>query len=147
MNKTSLWCWYPDLYVGELIGREKNKRLKALMKKRGRKQSKPKKMLSLFQEFSRNISGEELTEEITGKEEETYVITVSQNPNDMLDIYPEHSILQEYFMNRPMYILGIGKGYKDAVMAAGEIVSDYLNREEDAKASSLKDYFFDSADC
>lgn len=142
MSKNSLWTWYPALYIGTAVGRQEAKIRRRLEKGRKRQPGKQKRMLYFFHAAYRNLTDGEEAPEWTRTEEEAFVITPAQNAPDLLDIYPEHAILQEYYAQQEMYILGIAKGYQDALETAAEIVLDYEERPAELRPLSLKEYFF-----
>lgn len=53
-----------------------------------------------------------------------FVITPASNGNNILDIYPTVTLFRFHFDQRERLILGIAKGYQEALNLAGEIVRD-----------------------
>lgn len=53
-----------------------------------------------------------------------YVITLAQNQYDLLDIYPAYVLLQKYFQKQEYFIVGIAKGYKEALEVVTRIVME-----------------------
>jgi len=53
-----------------------------------------------------------------------YVITLAFNQRDLLDIYPSYVLRQKYFQKQDYLIVGIAKGYKEAVELATTIVTE-----------------------
>lgn len=143
MSRNVLWKWYPALYIGEAVGsRQEAKILRRLEKGFRRRPSKRKRMLYFFHAAYRNLADGEEAPEWTRREEAAYIITTAQNTADLLDIYPEQSLLQEYYMQQELYIMGIAKGYQDAVETAGRIVLDYEERPQELRPLTLRQYFF-----
>lgn len=67
-----------------------------------------------------------------------YVIALSSNPENLLDIYPAKVLLQPYFQKQDIWILGIAKGYEEGIEGAGRIVASIY---EAAKGFPIKEYF------
>lgn len=55
---------------------------------------------------------------------DTYVITLPSNPQNILDIYPSYVLLQAYFKRQDFLILGIARGYEEALDVAAEILME-----------------------
>lgn len=54
-----------------------------------------------------------------------HVITPPSNPQNVLDIYPASVLLLDYYKNqKELLILGIGADYEEALMVAGQLVTD-----------------------
>lgn len=53
-----------------------------------------------------------------------YVITPASNGNNLLDIYPAVSFLHPYYKDKDMLVVGIAKGYDEALGVAGTIVNE-----------------------
>lgn len=53
-----------------------------------------------------------------------FVITPASGGHNILDIYPAWSLLQEYYENRQLLVIGIAVGYGEALSLAGKIVED-----------------------
>lgn len=55
---------------------------------------------------------------------DVYVITLSSNQKDLLDIYPSYVLRQKYFQKQEYLIVGIAKGYEEALEVAARIVTE-----------------------
>lgn len=67
-----------------------------------------------------------------------YVITLSSNPHNLLDIIPSWEIMQKYYPQADLLVVGIDKGYDNALELAGRIVMDVYHRTGDFH---VRDYF------
>ncbi len=67
-----------------------------------------------------------------------YVITLSSNPQNLLDIIPSWEIMQKYYPQADLLVVGIDKGYDNALELAGRIVMDVYDRTGDFH---VRDYF------
>lgn len=66
-----------------------------------------------------------------------YLITVSRNPSDQLEILPAQQLAQNYYTNYPVYVIGIASDYKEAVALIEQIVQECLQARGDC---ALKEY-------
>ena len=57
---------------------------------------------------------------IWGKE---YLLTLSSNPDNLLDIISTQVIRQRYYPRRNLVVIGLAGNYDEAIILAGEIVS------------------------
>jgi len=55
---------------------------------------------------------------------DVYVITLASNPKNLLDIYPSYILRQKYFQKQEYLIVGIAKGYDEAVEVATRILME-----------------------
>lgn len=55
---------------------------------------------------------------------DVYVITPASNGNNILDIYPTITLMQPYYQESDLMILGIADGYQEALEVAGTIVDE-----------------------
>ncbi len=53
-----------------------------------------------------------------------YVIALSSNPDNLLDIIPSRELLQKAYPKKNLYIVGLAKGYEEAIELAGRIVAE-----------------------
>ncbi len=67
-----------------------------------------------------------------------YVIALPSNPENLLDIYPAKVLLQSHFQKQDIWILGIAKGYQEAIEGAGRII---VSIYEITKGFAIKEYF------
>lgn len=57
-----------------------------------------------------------------------FVITPASNGNNILDIYPLLTLLNPYYRDKELLILGIAQGYGEALELAGRIVGDMYQK-------------------
>lgn len=53
-----------------------------------------------------------------------YVITLASNRQNLLDIIPSYELMQRGYPKREMVIVGLAKGYNEAVEVAASIVDE-----------------------
>ena len=53
-----------------------------------------------------------------------YIITLPSNRENLLDIIPSYELLQKGYPKKGLYIVGLAKGYDEAVELAGTIVAE-----------------------
>lgn len=53
-----------------------------------------------------------------------YVITLPSNRDNLLDIIPSQELLQKAYPKKNLYIIGLAKGYEEAIELAGSIVAE-----------------------
>lgn len=53
-----------------------------------------------------------------------YVITLASNRQNLLDIIPSYELMQRAYPKREMVIVGLAKGYDEAVEVAASIVDE-----------------------
>lgn len=59
---------------------------------------------------------------------DVYVITLASNPSDLLDIYPSYVLRQKHFQKQEYLVVGIAKGYEEAVEVAAKIVTEVYTK-------------------
>lgn len=57
-----------------------------------------------------------------------YVITLASNEKNLLDIIPSQELLQRGYPKSQLYIVGLAKGYDEAVTVAASIVDEVYRR-------------------
>lgn len=67
-----------------------------------------------------------------------YVITLASNPQNLLDIIPSRELLQKSYPKSQLYVLGLAKGYEEAVETAARIV---LEVYKNTGGFALREYF------
>ncbi len=53
-----------------------------------------------------------------------YVIAFPSNPNNLLDIIPARELMQKSYPKRNMIIIGLAKGYQDAMELVRRIIDE-----------------------
>lgn len=66
-----------------------------------------------------------------------FVITISRNPSDQLEIYEAKQLVQKYYQNNPPYIIGITKSKEEAIAIIRQIVEECMDARGDC---ALKEY-------
>lgn len=66
-----------------------------------------------------------------------YLLTLSHNPNDQLDILQARQLVQSYYQKYPLYVIGIAADYDEAVKMVEQIVQECLLTRGDC---ALKEY-------
>lgn len=66
-----------------------------------------------------------------------YLITISRNPSDQLEIFSANQLVQDYYMKYPVYVIGIASNYNEAVVLIERIVQECLQTRGDC---ALKEY-------
>jgi hypothetical protein len=66
-----------------------------------------------------------------------YLITLSENKSDQLEIYAARQLSQSYYSKYPPFVIGIAKSRKDAVALVEQIVRECLAKRGDC---ALKEY-------
>lgn len=66
-----------------------------------------------------------------------YLITLSGNPSDQLDIYQSKYLAQKYYDENPLFCIGIAKNYDDALYIVQQIAGECYARRGDAR---LREY-------
>ncbi|WP_235828954.1 hypothetical protein [Anaerosacchariphilus polymeriproducens] len=57
-----------------------------------------------------------------------YVITLASNEQNLLDIIQVTELLQPYYKNRELFIVGIAKGYDEALIVAKDIIDEVYQK-------------------
>lgn len=57
-----------------------------------------------------------------------YVISLASNEDNLLDIIPAQELLQKGYPKRRMYVVGLAKGYDEAVQVAVSIVDEVYQK-------------------
>ncbi len=66
-----------------------------------------------------------------------YLITISCNPSDQLDIFSAKQLVQDYYKEHSVYVIGIASDYNEAVALIETIVQECLQTRGDC---ALKEY-------
>lgn len=60
-----------------------------------------------------------------------YVITFASNPDNLLDIIPARELLQKAYPKKELHIIGLAKGYGEAVEVVQKIIDDTFQNTGD----------------
>lgn len=66
-----------------------------------------------------------------------YVLAIAHNPSDQLEFFDAKQLVQSYYDNYPVQIIGIAKDYEDALKLVEQITQECLNTRGDCR---LKEY-------
>ena len=69
----------------------------------------------------------------------TCFITISDNANDVFDIYPASLLKQRPFRKRDHYIIGLAESKRAAIRLTGDMIAGAI--EEKGDATDLKNFF------
>ncbi len=69
---------------------------------------------------------------------DVYVIALGSVPGNLLDIIPAWELRQRYYPKEDLVVVGVDKGYDNALDLAGEIVLDVYRKTGDFK---VRDHF------
>lgn len=91
----------------------------------GKTVNNPDKTISRLKKHSRLLSA--------------YVITLSNNPSDQLEIHSAADLAQKYYRKYPPYVIGIASDYDEAVELVRQIAEESYAAQGDCR---LKEYLF-----
>ena len=57
-----------------------------------------------------------------------YVITLASNPQNLLDIIPSQELMQKGYPKKHLYVIGLAKGYEEAIETAASIVNEVYQK-------------------
>lgn len=66
-----------------------------------------------------------------------FLIAISANPSDQLDIFASGQLVQSYYEKNPPYVVGIAENHGEAVALVERIVQECLRERGDC---ALKEY-------
>ncbi|MDD7643729.1 MAG: hypothetical protein PUK75_14900 [bacterium] len=67
-----------------------------------------------------------------------YLLTLSSNPDNLLDIISVRVVRQRYYPKKGMVVVGLAGDYEEAMLLAGEIISGIYAASGDFK---VRDFF------
>lgn len=136
------WKWYPRLYIGAKAGKKKDEIIARLEAGEIEEISRTDAVMRLIDEVKRNLVPDSDVPDVAEDKKEAYVITIAEQSANLLDLFPEHSLMQEYYRRKCIYIMGIAIGYKEAVDTASKILADYFARSDEYQETPIRNYFF-----
>lgn len=71
------------------------------------------------------------------KRVDAYVITLSKNPYDQLEIYEAKYLAQNYYKKNPPYVIGIAGSYEEAVSIIRQIAEETVAAQGNGR---IKEY-------
>ena len=66
-----------------------------------------------------------------------YLLVLTLNPDNMLEIIPEWEILQKGYPSQDLKVIGIANGKKEAISLVQSIITDSLN---EMKTADVREY-------
>ncbi len=66
-----------------------------------------------------------------------YVLTLASNKNNIIDIYPSYVLLQPYYKRQKLIVVGIAKGYEEAINLVKDII-EHIYKE--TGSVNVRDY-------
>lgn len=66
-----------------------------------------------------------------------FLIALSRNPSDQLEIYSARQLAQKYYAEHPPYVVGIAGAYDEAVAMVERMVRECMEKRGDC---ALKEY-------
>ncbi len=75
---------------------------------------------------------------------QVFLLTISRNASDQLEIFSARQLAQKYYEKNPPYIIGLAGNYDEAVGLVQKIVAECLKERGDC---SLKEYLLCSVSC
>lgn len=69
-----------------------------------------------------------------------YVIALSSNPENLLDIISAKELMQKSYPKKDMLVIGVDKGYDNAIELAGNIIMDVFRK---TGSLNVRDYFLE----
>lgn len=69
-----------------------------------------------------------------------YIISLSSNPENLLDIIPSWELMQKYYPKSELLVVGADRGYENAVELAGTIIMDVYR---ETGTFQVRDYFLE----
>ncbi|MBO4391431.1 MAG: hypothetical protein J5825_11315 [Lachnospiraceae bacterium] len=137
-REPKVWLWAQDLYLGAGV----NGRLGEIVSEirncnyHGEK-DRFERLLYYMDGLLRAETGDGLPKWNDDGSEEYYILTLSQDPSDRLDLYPAHALLQDAFISRRIRIVGLAGGYRDALNLTAKIMLDYENRDRSEEEEEI----------
>lgn len=68
---------------------------------------------------------------------DAYLLTISRNPHDQLEILPARQLVQNYYKKYPVYVIGVAATHGEAVLLVEQIVQECLQEKGNC---ALKEY-------
>lgn len=66
-----------------------------------------------------------------------YIIALSSNPENLLDIIPSWELMQKYYPKSELLVVGVDRGYENAIELAGTIIMDVYQKPEHFKSEII----------
>jgi len=69
-----------------------------------------------------------------------YVITLSKNTHNLLEMIPSWELMQKYYPKKDMFVVGVAKGYDEGISMAASIVMEVY---QETGKFNVRDYILD----
>ncbi|TGY96905.1 hypothetical protein E5329_07875 [Petralouisia muris] len=69
-----------------------------------------------------------------------YIIALSSNPENLLDIIPSWELMQKYYPKSELLVVGVDRGYENAIELAGTIIMDVY---QETGTFQVRNYFLE----
>jgi hypothetical protein len=66
-----------------------------------------------------------------------YVVTLASNPDNLLDIIPARELMQKGYPKKDLMIIGIAKGYKEALLVVQRVIEDTYRKTNDVNVRRM----------
>jgi hypothetical protein len=66
-----------------------------------------------------------------------YVVTLASNPDNLLDIIPARELMQKGYPKKDLMIVGIAKGYKEALTVVQRVIEDTYRNTNDVNVRRM----------
>lgn len=71
---------------------------------------------------------------------DVYVVALAANKNNLMDIIPAVAMLQKYYPKKDMFIIGLARGYQEAVYMVSDIVQEVY---ENTGGTNVREYILE----
>jgi hypothetical protein len=66
-----------------------------------------------------------------------YVVTLASNPDNLLDIIPARELMQKGYPKKDLMIIGIAKGYHEALLVVQRVIEDTYRKTNDVNVRRM----------
>jgi hypothetical protein len=66
-----------------------------------------------------------------------YVVTLASNPDNLLDIIPARELMQKGYPKKDLMIIGIAKGYEEALLVTQRVIEDTYRKTNDVNVRRM----------
>jgi hypothetical protein len=66
-----------------------------------------------------------------------YVVTLASNPDNLLDIIPARELMQKGYPKKDLMIIGIAKGYNEALLVVQRVIEDTYRKTNDVNVRRM----------
>jgi hypothetical protein len=65
------------------------------------------------------------------------VVTLASNPDNLLDIIPARELMQKGYPKKDLMIIGIAKGYNEALLVVQRVIEDTYRKTNDVNVRRM----------